>query len=527
MTDRQPAQSADWLQPPLEQEGLQRYAETLRERAGLIALVAVLATLAAIFYVLTAAKTYRAEADLLITPISADNTTLASLGLITQSPDPTRDVETAARLATTTDVANRVRQTLKTTRSARSLLADVQAEPVAQSNIVAIVASAGSPTEARDLANAFAEAGVANRADAMHRLIDQALPRVRAQAAGGAGGGPGSPSDQLGQLQLLRGEPDPTFRLETHADLPTHQASPRPALSIGGGLIAGLVLGIAAAFGLQSLDPRLRREEQLRRLYRLPILGRIPKESGRATGEGPIGPRSLSSPAAEAYRTLRTTLLGPHDSGSRAILITGPSASGGKSTTALNLASSLALAGRRVILIDADLRRPALASALGVRTKKGVVSVLIENVSLRDALTPVPSHGNNLALLAADYEGDWIADLFSIPAANRLVEDAKELADYVIIDSPPLTEVVDALPMARMVDDVLVVVRLDSSPLAKITQLGELLAESGIKPAGFTVVGTARPGRGSYYYHQDDGARSGIGAAGQRALGQLSGTGGD
>ena len=290
-----------------------------------------------------------------------------------------------------------------------------------------------------------------------------------------------------------------------------------------GGLIAGLVLGTAAAFGLQALDPRLRREEQLRRLYRLPILARIPKEMSRGLTDAPIGPRALSPPAAEAYRTLRTTLTGGQHGTPHSILVTGPSASEGKTTTALNLASSLALAGNRVILIDSDLRRPALASALGVAPQHGVVSVLIENVTLADALTPIESHGGNLSLLAADYEGDWIADLFSIPAADRLLEDAKRLADYVVIDSPPLTEIVDALPMARQVDDVLIVVRLGGSRLDKVTQLGELLAENGIRPAGFTVVGTTRPGRSSYYY-RDRSARTGVGGGGERSLRQLTST---
>jgi capsular exopolysaccharide synthesis family protein len=500
----------DWLQPPVEQEGLQRYAETLRERARLIQVVTLVVTVVSVIYVLLAPKMYEAEADLLITPVQPENGALTSLGLITESADPTRNVETAARLATTLDVAVRARRILHTGRTPRSLLAGVRAEPVAQSNIVAITAEAGTPAAARDLANAFGEAAVALRTDTLHERIEQAIPGLRAQleeqGGRGAGNGRDALSAELAQLQLLRGAPDPTFRLETKADLPRRQSSPRPLLSIAGGIIAGLVFGVAAAFGLQALDPRLRREEQLRRLYRLPILARIPRESREKVGANPIGPQALSSPAAEAYRMLRTTLTGSRDDGSRTILVTGPSASEGKTTTAINLASSLALAGNKVILIDADLRRPSLATALGVNAEHGVVSVLIENVKLGDALVETSIHGLNLSVLVADYTGSWIADLFALPAAQQLIEDAKKLADYVIIDSPPLNEVVDAMPMARRADDLLIVVRLDSSRLDKIAQLGELMAENEIRPTGFVVVGT-QPSKASSYYHPDESNR--------------------
>jgi capsular exopolysaccharide synthesis family protein len=184
------------------------------------------------------------------------------------------------------------------------------------------------------------------------------------------------------------------------------------------------------------------------------------------------------------------------------ILITGSSPSEGKTTTAVNLAASLALAGKRVILIESDLRRPVLGQTLGVQPEGGgVVSLLIENSTLSEALVQTSTYGPNLQLLLADYEGGWIAELFSIPSAERMVADARRVADYVIIDSPPLNEVVDALPLARQADDVLIVVRLGITRLDKLRQLGELLAESRVRPAGFAVIGTPRPSRGEYHYY--------------------------
>ena len=125
------------------------------------------------------------------------------------------------------------------------------------------------------------------------------------------------------------------------------------------------------------------------------------------------------------------------DSDSRSILVTGPSPSEGKTTTAINLASSLALAGNRVILIEADFRRPTVAEALGVQARVGIGDVLLGNVGLEDALVLAPPFGDNLCALLVDRADDWLAEVLSLPAAQALLEDAKRLADYVVLDSPP------------------------------------------------------------------------------------------
>jgi capsular exopolysaccharide synthesis family protein len=497
----------DWRQPPEEQEGLQRYVETIRERIMLIITAVAITTGIAILYVATATKTYDAEADILVTPVSSSDPTLSTLPLIRASADPTRDVATAARLVTNIDVATRVKKALNSDRGAQSLLNSVVAEPVASSNVIAVTAHDTSARGAQQLADAFAHQAVAARTDQLHSQIDQLIPRLQAELQQTGTGVPGQTplADQIAGLQALRASPDPTMRVQTNAALPTGPSAPRPVLSVVGGIIAGLILGVAAAFTAQILDPRLRREAQLRRNYRLPILGRIPKESGAQ--ENPLAPRQISSATGEAYRALRATLVGARrrraDEG-KVILITGSSPSEGKTTTAINLATSLALAGHRVILIESDLRRPVLAQVLGARPENGgVVSVLIENTTLAESLIPSTTYGPNLRLLLSDYEGGWIAELFSIPTAERMIQDARRMADYVIVDSAPLNEVVDALPLALQADEVLIVVRLNITRLDKLSQLAELLAENGVRPVGFAVIGTPRPKRSEYHYYAE------------------------
>jgi len=490
--------------PGEAQQGLRRYVQTIRERWKLIALSVLVTTLAAALYVGTAQKTYKAEADLIVTPIAGQDMTLNSIpGLIRESSDPTRNVQTASKLVTTIDVAREAKQKLNTTRSARSLLSDVTAAPIAQSDLVAITATGSTAESAQNLANVFGDAVVQDRTDKFHEQVDIRIKALRPQVAAlnePAGSPPSALRTQLSELETVRAGNDPTLRVDTRADRPESAAWPKRNLSIIAGIIAGLALGIGGAFAAQVFDPRLRREDQLRALYRLPILARIPVEN-RARTESAIAPHQLSPAGVEAYRTLRATLTAPRgkEDVSRAVMITGASPSEGKTTTALNLAASLALAGKRVILIESDLRRPKVGKALGISATRGIASVLIDGLPLQDALLTSEAYGDNLKLLLVDRAGEWMADQFSLPAARGLVDEAKEIADYVIIDSPPLAEVIDALPLVQMTDDVVIVCRLGRTHISKLQRLGEILAQYHVRPAGFAVVGVSPTTEYGYY----------------------------
>ena len=504
--------SAEWLQPAEEQEGLKRYVETIRERLWVIIAAVCVTTGIALLYVVAATKTYEASADMLVTPVSGTDPVLTSLGLLRESSDPTRDVQTASQLIANIDTARRAATHLHPTESPETLLSEVTAEPVANSNIVAVIASATSPQRAQQIANAFADAAVEERTADMHAQINTRLPRLEAIAKTSPGAsatteaGGVSVSAEIAELKTLDTGPDPTMRVQTRAVVPSEAASPQKTLSIVAGLIAGLILGIGGAFALQVLDPRLRRESQLGRLYRLPILARIPN-SARNKSARPLAPGSTSPAISEAYRTLRATLAGnprrPGAAEGGVILVTGSSPSEGKTTSAVNLAASLALVGKSVILIESDLRRPVLGRLFGANPESGgVVSVLIGQLELQKALVQTETYGPNLSVLPAEpeYREGWITDLFSTPAATELIISARASADYVVIDSPPINEVVDALPLAIAADDVLLVVRLGHSRMDKLHELGELLAENEVRPTGFVIVGTPRPKKSGYHY---------------------------
>lgn len=500
-TQTRPRTSADWSKPPNEQEGLSLYARILRERISLVILAVIVCTGVAAAYVATAEKTYEAEAAVLLTPVPPEADLLITVGLTPGSADPARDIQTVARLAATIEVARLAQQALpeipETQGSAQNLLTKISAEPVAESNLISITASAGSADNAAALANAFASSLIKQRTDELHARVKAQLEllrqRVELQPADSG------LSQQISVLEGLLSAQDPTLQTATSAIPPTVQSSPRPVLSVAGGLLAGLVLGVGAAFAQQALDPRLRREDQLRRMFGLPILARIPKEGRRRSA---LNPRALSPAAIEAYRTLRATVSATTPGGG-SILITGASPSDGKTTTAVSLAGSLAAAGKEVILIEADLRRPSIGRVLDVTPDAGVTNVVFKLTPLEQALVSTPDYGPRLRLLLADFQGDMISQIFDLPGATEMLNEARRLADYVIVDSPPLTDVVDALPLAKQVGKVLLVSRLGNTRFAKLAQLGELLTENGIRPMGIVLVGTPRPRRRDYsYYHQ-------------------------
>ena len=495
--------TTDWLQPPAQEKGLASYVQTLRERMWLIVLAVVITTGTAVLYVATATKTYESEADMLVTPVPPQSDLLISLGLISQSADPVREIETIARLTATNEVAAKAQKRLdgvpEAAGTTQALLGHVSAQPVADSNIVAVTATASTPENAARIANAFVDSTTAYRTAQLHDRVAIASKGLSGQLNDRTADRR-SIQSQLSQLKRLGSSPDPTVQAATTAVPPSSPSSPKPVLSIAGGLLVGLVLGIGGAFAYQALDPRLSREEQLRARFRLPILARIPKVS-RTQRNAPISPDSLSPGALEAYRALRASL-GPGrsgDGGSRAVLITSPSASEGKTTTALNLAASLSLAGRKVILIDGDLRKPEIGPSLGSQSSTGLVSVLLGEASLDDALVSSTELGPDLKLLLAERTAPWTSEIFSLPTTQPLIDEAKSRADFVIIDSSPLSEVIDALPLAAAVDHVLIVVRLGRTRIGQLTQLGELMAENEVRPSGFAVVSAPRPARADYH----------------------------
>ncbi len=467
----------------------------------MVALCVTVALVGAIVYVKLAPKRYAAQAQLLVSPVPPDSTSLVGLPVLKSSSDPTRDVLTAASLITTTQVADAVAAQLHHRGSPAGLLASVQATPVGESNLVAIQANSSSAATSQRLANAFARQVVITRTAALHTAIDNILPGLRTQLASvplADRTGPGSVGDQISQLQQLLSSNDPTITIAALAPLPSGPYSPRTKLALLAALFGGLILGLGAALAFDSVDPRLQRESQLRELFDVPVLARIPRErSGRKPR--PLLPGELSFAAVEAYRTLRTMVSARAGGRNRTFLVTGSAPAEGKTTSAINLAGALAQGGASVLLIEADLRRPSIGTTLGLDPEFGTEDVLVGQAELEDALVTVAVGQAPLRVLAVREPGSELADLLSFAATERLLEKASGISNYVVIDSPPLTAVGDALPLAYLADEVIVIARLGSSRLSKLWQLHDLLLEQATYPTGLVLVGTPLSRHENYY----------------------------
>jgi Mrp family chromosome partitioning ATPase len=484
---------------------LLRYYRILRARVWLIIACTLLGGAAAAAYVKLAPRLYQAQAVMEVQPSSPNDSVLSTLPVLHQTGNPTGDVLTAAAIVMTQPVASAVASALHQKISPGAALADVQANPIGQAGLVAVQATASSPRLAQQLADAFVQQTIARRTAAMHAAIATELPTLRSQLAGIAPSqrfGPGTLGEQLDRLEQLLYQSDPTLVSAASATIPTSPSSPKTKLTIAAGLLGGLLLGIGAAFAFYALDPRLRREEQLRELFGVPILARIPRERRRKSGL-PMLPGDMSLGALGRYRMLRTLLTSRAAGEPRVCLVTGSAPTEGKTTTAINLAVALAQGGARVMLIEADLGRPTIADTLRLRPEWGTENVLIGEVKLRDALTLTKIGETPLHVLAVRSPDAELADRLSYVIAEDLVNSAKELAEFVIIDSPPLAAVIDARPWTRLADEVLVTARLGISTLGALSELRDILREQGSYPTGLVLVGESTRQAG---YHYDPSA---------------------
>ncbi len=484
----------DWFVEPSPGEGLARSVDILRARWWVVALVAALTLLATLAILPQLQKVYEARASVLVEPVPNSDENLVGLGLPRDSSDPTRNIETVSQLIVTPQVAARVLATLHLKMTQRDLLKHVAAVPVAQSNIVAVTARAATPELAVRLANAFSQSAIVLRTDRLHAELDQMIPRLRAQVAHLSGTEQAAAPTliaKLQELETLRALPDPTLHVASVAELPRSPVSPRSTLSLAAALLCGAILGVAVVLGKELIDPRLQREDDLRR-YRLPVLARVPtrRPGSRSNREGPLLPRASSHAVLEAYQLLAATVAassGDPESG-WSLAVTGPTPAAGKSTTALNLAAALSHLNLRVVLVEGD-PRSGLATALGVDPGLGLGAVTTARTPLRKALVDGSRVAPGVRLLLQETNTSTTTVMSGQTVAG-LVRDAKSTSDWVVFDSPPPNYVSDGLTIATAVDMVIVVVRLGVTRTRELAELAELFAQQRIEPLGFVVIGS-------------------------------------
>ncbi len=465
---------------------LRSYIALVRRRKWWVAAATLLGLGASLGLSLKEAKQYAATAQILVQSPGS-----TAFGLAPPVVTPTQ-VQTDLQLITSAPVQQAVVRKLGSRRS-------VTATEVAQTNVIGITAVSPSPSGAALIANTYASAFVAEQQNAALANSAAVEARLRGQISslshqvkglGKTGSAGADQSALLNQVAVLRaqlaqmqvsGAASSTVGLEivTPAVAPAAPSSPKPVQDAGLGLAAGLVLGLAFAFVRDGLDDTLSSKDAAEQLSGTPVLAMVPMVAAWKKRSQPmvVSVARPLSPAAEAYRSLRTSLqFARQDRPLRTLVVTSPAAAEGKTSTVANLGAVFAQAGERVVLVSCDLRRPRLAQFFGLDENTGLTTVLLGEKSLADVIQPVTGHPT-LWLLGAGPVPSNPAELLNGPVARDIFAALRAEFDIVLIDSPPALPVTDASVLAKDADGVLLVVASGQTKRVQLRRTAEKLAQ--------------------------------------------------
>lgn len=317
---------------------------------------------------------------------------------------------------------------------------------------------------------------------------------------------------QLYQAQITQAAASPYVEILDPA-IGASQIQSRGRVNVFLGALLGLILGVGAAFFLEYLDRTVRTSSDVESLLGIPVLGIIPRlrrldESGEEAGQ--LQGRGLPlvvamdplDPAAEAYRNLRMNLMfmSTKDEPIRTVLFSSPGPSEGKSTTAVNFAVMLARQGQRVLMIDADLRRPSLHRALDVLREPGLTNLLIGDAQPREAVRPnvLP----NLDFLPSGPFPPNPSELLNSRSMAQILEDFEGRYDQVIIDSPPVLAVTDAAILAVHTDGAVLVLRSGETEQRTAERSVDQLRRLGVRVFGAVLNEVSATSPDESYYLQ-------------------------
>jgi len=308
------------------------------------------------------------------------------------------------------------------------------------------------------------------------------------------------------------------------AAVPSYPVRPNKPRNIEFALVAGLALGIALAFTQEALDNSIKNAQEMEKLTGLPTLAIIPMGTSSFRSRPGLMPETrisinggsspvvemavLQKPGAaisEAYRALRTSvLLSTAERPPQVLLVTSSQPFEGKTSTSLNLAATLAQKGSRVLLVDADMRRPGMAKALNLNTGKGLSGILTGAYDYDETLLQQVKELDNLFVLSSGPRAPNPAELLCSIKMEQLLLALRQKFDHVIIDSPPVLPITDATIISTLVDGVIMVVESDSTSRAALARACRVMEHSGGRILGtvFNKVDIRRDGYYGYrYYH--------------------------
>jgi capsular exopolysaccharide synthesis family protein len=499
------------------------YIGVLRRRYPIILLITVLAVGVAFARSATATRIYEATSLVLVSDPGAPT------GL-NQGDNPSVDIPTEIQLIYSGPVRAAAQRTLGDDAAA---VTNLSVTSVGDTRLIAITAQSASARVARRAANAYAnqyvdvrKAQATDNAEKQIRLYQERLDSQTAELTAldaqieNSGGTPST--EQLARRIDIENRIEATnqqiddLRIQSElrviggavvvqqAGLPTDPVEPTPLRDILLGLALGLVLGLALAFLTEFLDDKIKSAEDIARYGKgLTTLAEIPTINRERHGRRLVALDDSSSGAAEAYRSLRTSLrLIGLRSPIGTLLVTSSMAGEGKTTTVANLGVTMARAGVRVVLVDLDLRRANLAQIFGGENERGLMSVLVGEAQLEDVMMGVPVAAGvpPLAVLPAGVLPPNPSEVMSTGRLADVLATLSEISDLVIIDSPPIVPVTDAVVLSARVDSVLMIVKAGRTRRRHLAKSMDMLAQAEAPIIGSVLNDAGRHVRYGYYY---------------------------
>ncbi len=279
------------------------------------------------------------------------------------------------------------------------------------------------------------------------------------------------------------------------ASLPITPSSMSPWTMGELGLLFGLFGGLAVALLLERMDTRMRDSKQIQDLLGVPAIAIVPQTSWKGKGPQPeasAGPEILwdaRSPFAESMRVFRTSIqLSSTSRESRVISVTSCQPGEGKSTLSMNLAAALAQGGKRVVLVDTDMRRPSVYWRLGLSDRKGL-SEFLTGLETMDGVIQTHKTLTTLDVIASGICPPLPADLLASDQMKTFVKVLRDRYEYVIFDSPPALSVTDPLIVASLADGLVLIIRQGFCTRAMLARAGEIFRDVGVKVYGFVLNG--------------------------------------
>lgn len=291
------------------------------------------------------------------------------------------------------------------------------------------------------------------------------------------------------------------------AEKPLKPYKPNKAKNLALGMVFGLIGGVSLAFVVEYLDDSIKTSEEAERICQLPTLGMVPvfkarKSVGNGSGAlGLITYQDQKSMIADSVLVVRTSvLLSAPGAPPAAIMITSPNPFEGKSTLTANLATSFAMSGRKVVLVDGDLRRPSVHKIFNCESQPGLSDILTGNVSLEEAIRPtdVP----NLFILPAGAIPPNPVNLLGSTTFAETMNRLRNEFQHIFIDSPPTLSLPDSRVLSSMVDKVILVIRHNYTPRETARLARQVLGQVNADVIGIILnqVALQKRGYGGYYY---------------------------